>query len=76
MRRILPIFLLLIIYFHPLSIQAKAKESVLLPNEQAEIKSSEQIENPKNISSEELDEILGPEPYLGQTAWLSSKTDN
>ena len=37
-----------------------------------EIKSAE-INLPKPMTLEELEVLLGPDPYLGQTDWLSSK---
>ena len=32
-------------------------------------------EPPKPMTQEEIDELLGEDPYLGQTSWLGSKVE-
>ena len=33
----------------------------------------EMVEEPKKMSQTEIDELLGEDPYLGQTSWLGGK---
>tara|TARA_Y100001968_G_C18994928_1_gene543167 strand:+ start:94 stop:327 length:234 start_codon:yes stop_codon:yes gene_type:complete len=71
MKRLFTFFLGLLLFFSPLSVQAGEIDSSL---PEVEITQKvEIVEEPKPMTQEEIDELLGEDPYLGQTSWLGGK---
>ena len=73
MKSIFSIFILLIILSRPLGINAE--EAYALQNEPESKELSKEINPPINMSRKEIDNLLGPDPYLGPTSWIESKED-
>ncbi len=87
MRRLFAYFLGLLFLFSPIAVQANEIE-LTTPIDSTEL-SIEQIETPddvvmieeieeeppKPMTQEEIDELLGEDPYLGQTSWLGAKVE-
>ena len=87
MRRIIAYFLGLLLLFFPITVQADEIE-LTAPIDSTEL-SIQQIEAlddvamieeiveepPKPMTQEEIDELLGEDPYLGQTSWLGAKVE-
>ena len=87
MRRLFACFLSLLLLFSPIAVQADDIESIA-PINSSEL-SIEQIEAPddlamieeiveeppKPMTQEEIDELLGEDPFLGQTSWLGAKVE-
>ena len=79
MKIIFAICLCILVFAFPL--QAEEPDSLLeieYPNDAKNFdeKQVPEIEAPRQISQIDLDELLGPDPYLGQTDWLSGKKIN
>ena len=55
----------------PWSVQPKEINSSLTENQ--ELSSSKEITVPKPLTQKEIENLLGPEPYLGPTSWLDSQ---
>ena len=76
-------FLSLFLLFSPMAVQADDIE-LAAPVDSPEL-SIEQLEAsddvaiieapPKPMTQEEIDELLGEDPYLGQTSWLGAKVE-
>ena len=87
MRRLFAYFLSLFFLFSPIAVQADEIE-LTAPIDSTEL-SIEQIEAPNDVviieeiveeppkpmTQEEIDELLGEDPYLGQTSWLGAKVE-
>ena len=73
MNIICAINIALLLFLLPSSIEAEELDSI--PLELDTIESSKTIEAPKTLSKEEMNDLFGPEPYLGPTSWLESKKE-
>ena len=79
MKILFAFFIGLLLFFWHVAVQADELDS--LPQEietTEEVKIVEKIvEVPENkqMTEEEIDELLGEDPYLGQTSWLGSKVE-
>tara|TARA_Y100001968_G_C19453982_1_gene770849 strand:- start:2799 stop:2984 length:186 start_codon:yes stop_codon:yes gene_type:complete len=60
------------IIVYPFALNAEQSDSLI--NEDIEI--SKENESTLKMSQEEMDNLFGPDPYLGPTSWLDSKQDN
>lgn len=56
-----------------LPIPVHAEDVPVLSNEDKEIAPTQEVAIPKTMTQEEIDDLFGPEPYLGPTSWLGSK---
>tara|TARA_Y100001968_G_scaffold324496_1_gene363924 strand:- start:10634 stop:10858 length:225 start_codon:yes stop_codon:yes gene_type:complete len=65
--------LCLSILFLALPFGVNAEEINFLPTEEQEIEIIEGIDTPIPMTQEEIDDLLGLDPYLGPTSWLGSK---
>ena len=74
MKRFFAFFLGLLLTLYPFVVQAKEFESSIEPNEEIEIVEGT-VEVPKPMTQKEIDELLGEDPYLGQTSWLGGKLE-
>ena len=87
MRRLFAYFLGLLFLFSPIAVQADEIEltapidtselsidQLEVPNDIAIIEETVE-EPPKPMTQEEIDELLGEDPYLGQTSWLGAKVE-
>ena len=87
MRRLFAYFLSLFLLFSPITVQADdieltapidsselSIEQIEAPNDVAIIEEIVE-EPPKPMTQEEIDELLGEDPYLGQTSWLGAKVE-
>ena len=63
----------LLLFFSPISVQADELDSSLPEVEISE--KWETVEEPKPMTQEEIDKLLGKDPYLGQTSWLGGKIE-
>ena len=72
MKILFTFLICLLIFFHSTFIQAKEVNSLTQEIEAIEGLESidEMVEAPKPMTKEEIDELLGEDPYLGQTSWL------
>ena len=87
MGRLFAYFLSLLLLFSPITVHADEIEAIA-PIDSTEL-SIEQIEAPNDVAiieeiveeppkpmtQEEIDELLGEDPYLGQTSWLGAKVE-
>ena len=87
MRRLFAYFLSLLLLFSPIAVQADDIE--LISTIDTSELSIEQLEAPDDVAmieeiveepptpmtQEEIDELLGEDPYLGQTSWLGAKVE-
>ncbi len=64
------LFLFLLLPF-----MAYAEEQDFGFNENQEIVVSKQIETTTKMTQGEIEDLFGPEPYLGPTSWIGSKQD-
>ena len=78
MRRLFAYFLGLLFLFSPITVQADeielSIEKIEAPDDIAMIEEIVE-EPPKPMTQEEIDELLGEDPYLGQTSWLGAKVE-
>ena len=87
MRRLFAYFLSLLLLFSPIAVQADDIEltstidtselsidQIEAPDDVAMIEEIVE-EPPKPMTQEEIDELLGEDPYLGQTSWLGAKVE-
>jgi len=78
MRRLFAYFLGLLFLFSPIAVQADeielSIEQIEAPDDVAMIEEIVE-EPPKPMTQEEIDELLGEDPYLGQTSWLGAKVE-
>ena len=65
--RIVFIFIGVILIVFPLAIQSGEIDS-----SRQEIESVEIVEDPKQMSQKEMNDLFGEDPYLGQTSYLQS----
>ena len=79
MKRLFTFFLSFLLFFFPVAVQADELDS-----SSQEIKTTEkvnivekivEIPEPRPMTQKEIDELLGEDPYLGQTSWLGAKVD-
>ena len=81
MRRLFACLVCLFLFFCPVSTQADEFEvkSLPSPKEIASVKEMDVlqdiVESPKIMTQKEIDDLLGEDPYLGQTSWLGGKVD-
>tara|TARA_B100000965_G_scaffold392333_1_gene401761 strand:- start:335 stop:586 length:252 start_codon:yes stop_codon:yes gene_type:complete len=61
------IFLSLLLIFSPVELQASEIDSPI-----KEIEPSEKVEASSQMTQEEINNIFGEDPYLGQTSYLQS----
>tara|TARA_Y100001968_G_C19439408_1_gene761682 strand:+ start:2149 stop:2457 length:309 start_codon:yes stop_codon:yes gene_type:complete len=64
-------FLGLILFAQPFL--ANADQLDELANENQEIAESQEMKVTKSMTKEQIEDLFGPEPYLGQTSWLGSQ---
>ena len=76
MKKFFTLFLALIIFVLPGSVQSEDSDALknIVESQEAAIEDNE-IVVPKPMSNQEIDDLFGPEPYLGPTSWLGSKDE-
>lgn len=79
MKRLFAFFLGLILFFCPVAVQADELDSSPQEIETTEevkiVEKIVEVPEPKPMTEEEIDELLGEDPYLGQTSWLGAKVE-
>ncbi len=79
MKRLIIFFLGLLFFLCPVAVQADKLDSSLQEVETTEkvniVEEIVQVPEPKQMTKEEIDELLGEDPYLGQTSWLGAKVE-
>ena len=65
--RIIFIFIVVFLIVFPLAIQSSEIDS-----SRQEIESVEIVEDPKQMTQMEMNDLFGEDPYLGQTSYLQS----
>ena len=73
MKIILSILIILMIISFPLTLKANTPDALEI--EERSIELSSENDPPIQMTQEEIDILLGPEPYLGPTSWIESKKD-
>ena len=79
MKILFAFFIGLLLFFWHVAVQADELDST--PQEigtTEEVKIIEEIvevPEPKAMTKEEIDELLGEDPYLGQTSWIGAKVE-
>ena len=58
----------------PIDTSELSIDQIEAPDDVAMIEEIEE-EPPKPMTQEEIDELLGEDPYLGQTSWLGAKVE-
>ncbi len=79
MKGLFAVFIGLFLIFNPILIQAEEIQLISQIESSEEPEILEQIaETPENIqmTQKEIDELLGEDPYLGQTSWLGGKIED
>ena len=67
--RIVFIFFCFLLIFFPVVFQAGGMDSSV---QEIESESGEMFQSPKQMTQKELNDLLGEDPYLGQTSYLQS----
>ena len=67
--RIVFIFFCFLLIVFPVVLQAADMDSSV---QEIESESGEMFESPKQMTQKELNDLLGEDPYLGQTSYLQS----
>ncbi len=79
MKRLFAFFLGLLFCFCPVAVQADKLDSSNQEIETTEevkiVEKIVEVPEAKPMTKEEIDELLGEDPYLGQTSWLGAKVD-
>ena len=79
MKRLFTFFLGLFLFLCPLAVQADELDSSPQGIETTEevkiVEERVEVPKPKPMTEEEIDELLGKDPYLGQTSWLGAKVE-
>ena len=80
MKNFFTLFLALILFFLPGSVQSEDFDTlpITIESQEAAIEDNEVQEKivvPQPMSNQEIDDLFGPEPYLGPTSWLGSKNE-
>ena len=65
--KILFIFLGLLLFIFPFSLEADESEFSI-----QDLQPSQIVEAPKQMTQEEINDLFGEDPYLGQTSYLQS----
>ncbi len=80
MKKLFTLFLALILFVLPGSVQSEDFDTLqsTIESQEAAIEDNEvheEIVVPQPMSNREIDDLFGPEPYLGPTSWLGSKNE-
>ena len=75
MKRLFAFFLGLLVLLCPVSVHADELYSSLQEIETTEEVKIVEVPETNPMTEEEIDELLGKDPYLGQTSWLSAKIE-
>ena len=79
MKRLFAFFLGLLLFFYPVAVQADTNDSspqeIVTTEEVRIVEEIVEVPESKAMTKEEIDELLGEDPYLGQTSWLGSKVE-
>ena len=75
MKILFAFFIGLLLFFWHVAVQADELDS--LPQEIETTEEVKIVEVPETnpMTEEEIDELLGEDPYLGQTSWLGAKVE-
>ena len=79
MKRLFAFFVALLLFLCAVSVQADELDSSPQEIETTEevkiVEEIVEVPEPKTMTEEEIDELLGKDPYLGQTSWLGAKVE-
>ena len=79
MKRLFAFFVALLLFLCPVAVQADELDSSPQEKETIEevriVEEIVEVPEPKTMTEEEIDELLGKDPYLGQTSWLGAKVE-
>ncbi len=79
MKRLFAFFLGLLLFLSSVGVQAQeldlSTQEIDLNEEVKIVEEIFDLPEPKTMTQEEIDELFGEDPYLGQTSWLGSKVE-